>query len=205
MSEMYKSQFGQDRHVVETIYKNKKNGYFIEVGAYDGMYMSNTYLLEHKYDWKGICVECNPLHFSNLIKNRPHCDNCDYGVYHSDDNVLSFIDDDTGGCSGFVETNSHTHILHKKVIEVKTKTLTTILDMYNAPHFIDFLSLDTEGSEFDILNAHDFEKYTFGYICVEHNFIEKNRIKIRQLLESKGYIFYRENHVDDDYIHQSIA
>ena len=76
--------------------------------------------------------------------------------------------------------------------------------MYNAPSFIEFLSLDTEGSEFDLLNAHDFEKYLFGYICVEHNFIENNRKKIRDLLESKGYIYYRENNVDDDYIHKSI-
>ena len=76
--------------------------------------------------------------------------------------------------------------------------------MANAPKFIEFLSLDTEGSEYDILQAHDFDQYLFGYICIEHNFIEVNRQKIRKLLESKGYIFVRENHVDDDYIHSSI-
>jgi hypothetical protein len=117
---------------------------------------------------------------------------------------MKFIDDNTGGCSGFVDTNTHTHILNKQIIDVQTKKLTTILDMANAPNFIDFLSLDTEGSEYDILNAHDFDKYLFGYICVEHNFINANRIKIRNLLESKGYVFYRNNNVDDDYIHSSI-
>lgn len=204
MDYFYKSQFGQDKHVIENIYKNKKNGYFVEIGAYDGLEMSNTFLLEKLYNWKGICVECNPIYFSKLVQNRPDCYNCEYGVFNNDDKILSFINDDTGGCSGFVETNSHTHILNKNIIEVKTKKLTTILEMYNAPNFIDFLSLDTEGSEFDILNAHDFEKYLFGYICVEHNFIEKNRTRIRELLERKGYIFYRENNVDDDYIHSSI-
>jgi hypothetical protein len=88
--------------------------------------------------------------------------------------------------------------------------LTTILDDIQAPSFIEFLSLDTEGSEYEILKAHDFDKYKFGYICVEHNRIEKNRKAIRELLESKGYQFYRENGdsqwgvIDDDYILQNI-
>lgn len=204
MEDYFKSQFGQDRHVIENIYKQKENGYFVEIGAYDGMSMSNTYLLEYKYKWKGICVECNPFHFEKLIKNRPNCINSCHAVFNEDNKTMQFINDDDGGCSGFVETNTHSHILHKNIIDVKTKKLTSILEDSNAPSFIDFLSIDTEGSEFLILNSHDFDKYLFGYICVEHNFIETNRVKIRCLLESKGYIFFRENNVDDDYIHNTI-
>jgi FkbM family methyltransferase len=200
-----KSQFGQDVHVIQNIYKGKQNGFFVEIGAYDGISMSNTQMLEQHYNWKGVCVECNPFWFSKLIANRPTCINMDVAVYNVDDKILEFINDDTGGCSGFVETNSHSHILHKNIIHVKTKTLTTILDSVNAPNFIEFLSLDTEGSEYEILASHDFNKYVFGYICVEHNFIETNRIKIKNLLENKGYIFVRENNVDDDYIHFSLV
>jgi FkbM family methyltransferase len=202
--EFNKSQFGQDIHLAEKIYKHKKNGFFVEIGAYDGVDMSNTYLLENKYEWKGLCVECNPFWYSKLIQNRPNCYTSNYAIFNEDDKILPFINDDTGGCSGFFETNSHTHILNKPIIDVTTKKLTTILDMYNAPNFIEFLSIDTEGSEYEILNAHDFNKYIFGYICVEHNYIEENRKKIRQLLQCKGYIFYRENQVDDDYIHHSL-
>ena len=204
MDNFIKSQFNQDVYLIEKIYDFKKNGYFVEIGAYDGINMSNTYLLEYCYDWKGILVECNPYWFSKLIENRPNCINLKSAVFNEDDNIMEFIDDDTGGCSGFVITNSHSHILNKKIINVETKKLTTILNNCNAPNFIEFLSLDTEGSEYEILACHDFDKYLFGYICVEHNFIEINRIKIRTLLESKGYIFYRENNVDDDYIHKSI-
>lgn len=204
MANYCKSQFSQDVHVANTIYKGKENGYFVEVGAYDGIDMSNTYLLEYKYKWKGICIECNPLYFNKLVENRPNCTNCSWAVFNENDKNMQFINDDAGGCSGFVETNTHKHILNKPIINVQTKKLTTILDMENAPSFIEFLSLDTEGSEYEILNAHDFDKYLFGYICVEHNFINTNRIKIRELLESKGYIFYRQNHVDDDFIHKSI-
>jgi len=203
--ELSKSQFGQDVHIIENVYSNKKNGFFLEIGAYDGINMSNTYLLEHKYNWTGVCVECNPIWFSKLKINRPNCINLDFAVYNEDNKVLEFINDDTGGCSGFVETNTHGHILKKEIIKVKTQKLTTILETVNAPNFIEFLSLDTEGSEYEILNSHNFDKYIFGYICVEHNFISSNRIKIRNLLESKGYLFYRENSVDDDYIHSSIC
>jgi FkbM family methyltransferase len=198
------SQFGQDVHVVNNIYKNKRNGYFIEVGAYDGVTDSNTFLMESDYGWKGIVVECNPTWFENIIKHR-NCIFFPYAVYNKDNNVLPFYN--TGhGLSGLVETNHHKDIqTYAKVINVYTKTLTSILSNANAPRFIDFLSLDTEGSEYEILKTHDFEKYLFGYICVEHNNIEENRKKIRELLESKGYVFYRSNHVDDDYIHNSIV
>ncbi len=175
---MNKSQFGQDEYVIN--FYNKKNGYFVEIGAYDGISMSNTYLLEHQYNWKGICVECNPTHYNNLIINRPNTINYNCAIYNHDDKLMDFINDDTGGCSGFVETNSHDFILHKEIITVKTNKLTTILDKSNAPQFIEFLSLDTEGSEYEILKSHDFNKYLFGYICVEHNFIEKNRKLIRE-------------------------
>jgi len=198
-----KSQFGQDLHVLNVIYKNKKNGYFIEIGGLDGITDSNTYLLESEYNWKGIIVECNPKWYDSIIKNRK-CIFFNNAAYSKDNEILPFYN--TGdGIAGLVERNNHTHIVNwAPIINVTTKKLTTILDEAKAPKFIEFLSIDTEGSEYDILSNHDFKKYIFGYICVEHNFVESNRLKIRELLESKGYIFYRENKVDDDYIYFDI-
>ena len=63
------SQIGQDLNVLQ-FYNHKKNGYFIEVGANNGIYLSNTYLLEKKYNWKGICIEPHPIEYEKLIKNR---------------------------------------------------------------------------------------------------------------------------------------
>ena len=197
-----KSQLGQDIHVINNIFKGKKNGYFVEIGAYDGIEYSNTFLLEKDYGWKGILIECNPRWFGSIYQYR-NAIFMPYAVYNKDDEILNFYD--TGhGLSGLVETNAHYHIINSPVLNVMTKKLTTILDTACAPSFIDFLSIDTEGSEFEILNSHDFDKYTFGYICVEHNNIESNRMRIRELLESKGYLFFRENRVDDDYIHYSL-
>lgn len=201
------SQFGQDIHALLSVYKGKRDGYFIEVGAYDGIESSNTYLMEKDYNWKGICVECNPEKYNMLKKNRKSI-NLDCAVYDTNDELMEFFI--SGGFSGLVKTNNHQHIVNDQKIFVKTKKLTTILEEANAPHFIEYLSLDTEGSEYDILNSHDFNKYTFGYICVEHNNIEKNRLKIRALLENNGYRWCKENGdsrwgvIDDEYIHTSI-
>jgi hypothetical protein len=69
---------------------------------------------------------------------------------------------------------------------VETTSLLDLLKHHNAPKHIEFLSVDTEGSEFEILNAFDFSQYTFGAICVEHNYLE-NRPKVKQLLLANGY------------------
>jgi FkbM family methyltransferase len=203
----FKSQFGQDRHVIGTIYPQKRNGFFVEVGAYDGVESSNTYAMEKDYGWRGLCVECNPRFYQKLLVTR-NCYKNNNAVYNVNGAVLDFYD--SGGSAGLVETNNHSHIINDPKIKVTTKTLTTLLDEIQAPSFIEFLSLDTEGSEYEILKAHDFDKYKFGYICVEHNRVEKNRKAIRELLESKGYLFYRENGdsywgiIDDDYILKNI-
>jgi FkbM family methyltransferase len=203
----FKSQFGQDRHVINTIYNHKRDGFFVEIGAYDGVESSNTYAMEKDYGWKGLCVECNPR-FYDILQRTRNCYTSNHAIYNVNGAVLDFYD--SGGYAGLVETNNHQHIIRDPIIKVTTKTLTTILDDIQAPSFIEFLSLDTEGSEYEILKAHDFDKYKFGYICVEHNRIEKNRKAIRELLESKGYQFYRENGdsqwgvIDDDYILQNI-
>jgi len=198
-----KSQLGQDVHVLHEIYKGKRDGYFVEIGAYDGIEYSNTYLMEKNYGWKGILIECNVRWFPSIYQYRDAIF-MPYAAYKEDNQVLEFYD--TGhGLSGLVETNSHQFSEECPVIPVLTKKLTTMLDNARAPNFIEFLSIDTEGSEYEILLHHDFDKYLFGYICVEHNHIMENRLKIRLLLEKKGYKLYRENHVDDDYIHLSLV
>jgi FkbM family methyltransferase len=194
------SQFGQDLFVINHIYDKKRNGYFVEVGASEGIGCSNSLLLEKEYGWNGICVECNPKHLPTLKKVR-RCNISTAAVFNENDLELTFYDSNIGGHSGLVDTITNNEVKnYSNVIVVKTKTLTTILEENNAPSFIEYLSLDTEGSELSILEAHDFERYKFGYMCIEHNNIEKNRSAIRLLLESKGYTFYRQNGVDDDYI-----
>ena len=74
------SQLGQDLEVIK-FYNNKENGFFIEIGASDGIILSNTYLLETQYKWKGICYEPIPNNFKKLVKNRPNSICYDKAVY----------------------------------------------------------------------------------------------------------------------------
>jgi FkbM family methyltransferase len=76
---------------------------------------------------------------------------------------------------------------HGRKYEVETISLVDLLDKYRAPKIIDYLSIDTEGSEFDILNSFDFGKYRFRIITCEHNF-EPRRVQIAALLERYGYV-----------------
>ena len=90
----------------------------------------------------------------------------------------------------------------KKNNQVKkiSETLNNILIKYNAPNNIDFLSLDTEGSELEILKGVDLNKYKFGFIALEHNNVEPRRSEMRKYLESFGYKYLKENNWDDYYI-----
>lgn len=195
------SQLGQDKKVLE-FYKHKRGGYFVEIGAYDGIALSNTYGLERQYGWQGICVEPLAARFADLVANRTaQC--CNLAVYHKSHLDVSFdIEGDAGMLSGIpahIDAHKYTVDKNKKTVTVKTISLNDLLERYEAPTFIEYLSLDTEGSEYEILRTFDFKRWQFGLIDVEHNHIEPRRSLIRQLLCSNGYEYIGPNHFDDSY------
>jgi FkbM family methyltransferase len=197
------SQLGQDLDVLK-FYNEKRDGYFVEIGAYNGIEISNTYLLESQYGWKGICSEPIPKQYELLIQNRrnSHCDN--NALYSESGLTLSFDianDNFFSGISEHIDVEKYYIVNNNKTqINVTTITLTELLEKYNAPSFIEYLSIDTEGSELEILKGCDFNKYKFGFITIEHNYIEPRRTKIRDFLVSKGYSYLKENQWDDDYV-----
>lgn len=201
------SQLGQDLEVIK-FYNNKENGFFIEIGASDGITLSNTYLLETQYKWKGICCEPIPNNFKNLVKNRPNSICYDKAVYNSSGLTVNF--DIANSCELYSGVSNHIDCHkslvdeNKETIQVQTISLLDVLNNTNAPLFIEYMSLDTEGTEFEILKNFDFEKYTFGLIDVEHNYYEPRRTEIKNLLLSKGYIYKGENNWDDMYKHNSV-
>jgi len=201
------SQIGQDLEVLKT-YNNKRGGFFIEIGASDGIKLSNTYLLEKKYNWKGICVEPIPRRFEELCKNRPNSFCSNNAVYNESTKQVIFdianSFDLLSGISNNIDCYKTAVNKNKTQIIVTTISFNDLLEKYNAPLFIDYLSLDTEGSELEILKSVNLQKYIFGLIDVEHNYIEPRRTQIRNLLTSNGYVFLRENKFDDCYKHKSI-
>ena len=199
------SQLGQDTRVVE-FYKGKRDGFFVEIGANNGIELSNTFLLERVYGWKGICCEPIPPRFSQLVSNRPQSLCCNGAVYHTSGLSVTFdINHKYDLLSGITDHLDETIDDVKTTISVFTISLLDLLDRTNAPLFIDYMSIDTEGSEYEILRTFDFKKYTFGLIDVEHNYVEPRRTDIRNLLVSNGYLYKGENKWDDMYQHSSMA
>jgi len=183
-----KSQLGQDLLAVIGSGANKA-GFFVEFGSADGITLSNTYLLEKELGWSGILCEPGRGWHQDLKRNRS-CIIDTRCVYSSTGGQISFSENYIGELSGITEFSGEGHhgILDRTVTsyQVETISLLDLLKHHNAPKHIEFLSVDTEGSEFEILNAFDFSQFSFGAICVEHNYLG-NRSKVRDLLVANGY------------------
>ena len=193
------SQLGQDLFVLD-YFKNAKGLYFVDVGANDGITLSNTYLLEKDFEWKGVCIEPDPEVYKKLVENRT-CHTVNKPVYNASDVEVQFQIRQDSMLSGISEyLKRHTTQPNKELTLIKTKTLTDILDEAKAPRHIQYLSLDTEGSEYEILKGLDFSKYSFEIIDVEHNYVEPTRSDIRNILEKNGYKYHSENKWDDRYL-----
>ena len=182
-----KSQYGQD--IFSLMQSNfKSHGYFIEIGAADGVSLSNTYLLEKQFHWTGILVEPARIYEKSLRANR-NAIVLIQACSKNESPEISFVEREL---LSTIKTYKDSDF-HKKQrrfareYKVKNSNLNKILETYKSPEIIDFLSLDTEGSEYDILSTINFDKFKFSCICVEHNYTE-NREKIYDLLTKKGYI-----------------
>lgn len=198
-----KSQIRQDLFVLSEL-NLKRDGYFVEFGATNGKDLSNTHILEKEFGWGGILAEPGRCWHSDLRKNR----NCNIDtdcVWRNSKSVLMFNETKIAGLSTIDEYSTKDHHGKRrkngKKYEVNTISLLELLDKYGAPKEIDYLSIDTEGSEFEILSNFCFEKYSFKVITCEHNFTP-DRDKINDLLTSRDYIrkFEDISQYDDWYV-----
>lgn len=199
----YHSQSGpnQDKWLNEHIFNNKRNGIFVDVGAHNGLDLSNTLFYEQELGWRGICIEPHPLAFKKLIQNRSClCINC---CVSNVSGVVDFlqIDNDVEinpeGCnmlSGIVDNYNEKHKKRisleidrdngsSQVIKVNSYLLNDILSAHQIYH-IDFLSIDVEGSELPILESIDYKRVDIDVICVENNYCTD---KIYKFLITKGF------------------
>ncbi|MDT0619045.1 FkbM family methyltransferase [Salinisphaera sp. P385] len=184
------SQISQD--IVALISSNfKRGGYFVEFGATNGIDLSNTYMLEQCFGWHGILAEPGVIWHEDLVRNRSaHIDfSC---VWRATGEILDFDLVEEAELSTLKElssSDSHGYQRTKSVPEkVSSISLEDLLRKYDAPRHIDYLSVDTEGSELEILRNFNFNNYDISFISCEHNYT-KNREAISELL--KGYGFSR--------------
>ena len=191
------SQLGQDLWVAFLLdcwnlhSRFHSHGYFVEFGAFDGVTLSNSYLFENRFGWRGIVAEPAPDQFAKCVQRRachadPRC------VWGRSGEVLSFNQvpgaeelATADSCSN-ADFHAATRAGNRSIIQVQTVSLNDLLDDWNAPRVIDYMSIDTEGSEYEILKAFDFEAHACRTLSVEHNFSDQ-RAPIHQLLIAAGY------------------
>lgn len=191
------AQLGQDERAA-VVFAGKRGGYFVEVGAHDGVALSNTLALERELGWRGACVEPIPSAFEACVRNRP-------GAVCSGRPLLDRSGVEVefslwtlkSGITDFI--NRHEEAKGGEKLTLVTETLTEVLDRSGAPEDIDYLSLDTEGSELAILRGVDWGRYRFKLIHVEHNYVEPNRTQIRDFLAERGYDRTDSVRFDDEY------
>jgi FkbM family methyltransferase len=200
------SQLGQDALVLWLL-EEKNNGYFVEFGAADGVNISNTFLLEKDYGWSGILCEPARVYKDRLSANRK-CTIVDKCVYSKSGDIISFFEsenEELSTISSYKESDLHSvSRINGLTYDVETISLSDLLNNFSAPDIIDYLSMDTEGSEFDIIKEYDFSRH-INIITVEHNY-SSNREKINKFLEEKNFIriFDSISEWDDWYINAEI-
>lgn len=196
----YYGQCKQDKLVNERYFKGVQGKTFVDIGAHNGIKYSNSYFFEKECGWQGICVEPIPKVFAALKRNR-NCI-CVKGCvsdYSGDDQLLLV----NAGPS--VTTDMLSGLLHKydpkhlerikrkvkntggsfKLIDVKCYRLNDLLEKHHINH-VDFLSIDTEGAEFDIISSIDFSRFTFDVIVLEDNYGDSRFVPF---LKDKGFVY----------------
>jgi FkbM family methyltransferase len=181
------SQLGQELFVLRAL-DWKRNGYFVEFGAANGKLLSNTWLLEKRFDWNGILAEpARGWHRALAASGRRAAIDYDC-VWSRSGATLQFAENPAAELSTLLphylrnepQRNTAWHY------PVRTISLMDLLEKHGAPAEIDYLSIDTEGSELDILSTFDFSRYSFRIITVEHNYAP-NREALHALLNGHGY------------------
>ncbi len=204
----YSSQYGQDKFVAEHVFPGKEEGVFVDVGANDGVTLSNSYFFETKRRWTGLCVEPIPDVFRKLREARPKSF-CENVCISNTEGVLDFAKvEGVDALSGIAEKMDKRHrrrIVKEKgrveMLRLPSLRLQTLLEKYGIDR-VDFLSIDTEGAEFDVVRSIDFEKTSVGVLCVENN---SGRKDVRRHLERNGFAYYLTlGDLDDLYVHRSL-
>ena len=202
MEVRFYSQCGQDKFLYKYFFRNyTKPGFFVELGALDGKKISNSLFFEESLGWNGICIEPLEEYYINLVKNRK-CYTFQEVIYDSNKEVTYIsIVGNSCGLSGIKETYDNRHInrINREVIShknnglksivlqeiKKSRTLNSILEEVNNKE-IDFASIDTEGSELNVLKSINWNDTNIKVICIEDNYGNK---ELHKYLKEKNYTF----------------
>ena len=169
--------------MLDVIFEKKTNGFFVELGANDGLFQSNTAFFEFNRSWKGILIEPSVLGYNKCKKNRPNSivlNNACVSDKYDKEYVYGDFKDNHAMSS--IEGN---RLNRKNLVKIQAVTLKNILDKHLNNNVIDFLSLDVEGYEYNILEGLNLDIYRPKYMLIEIYIKDYN--KICDYLQEKKY------------------
>jgi FkbM family methyltransferase len=179
----HRSQFGQDALVGDILFKGK-SGIFVDVGARDGITISNSVYLERKFGWTGIAIEPHPDLFAKLVRRRKcDCRNVAASASASD------------GLETFRDRERLKTIKHE-IITVPCKPLSEIVGDLKLIHYLD---IDVEGHELEVLHGIDFSRIEIRIIGVEVSEGTANCQEIDDFLLARGFYPFAQLHSDRFY------
>jgi FkbM family methyltransferase len=206
----YYSQSGQDQFLDEHVFKGKRDGFYLDIGANDGINLSNTYYFEKNLKWNGICVEPIPNVFSKLKKNRSSVSlNCCISEVLGEVNFMS-ISGYSEMLSGIYDKYDERHLARIEneiksyggsfeLMKISSITIDYLLNKYSISN-IDYCSIDTEGGEFEIIKQFDFNKINVKCISIENNY---NDERINKYLTKNKYKLVKVMEADEIYVKES--
>lgn len=161
------------------MFRNKTNGYFLDLAANDAAYISNTYALEKHFKWTGLCIEPNPQYW-NALAHRD-CQVVAAVIGERELEEISFQFQFDGALGGIVRADFDNKDPTGSVVKYTT-TLSEILNRFDAPISIDYFSFDVEGAEESIMQHFPFDQYSIKFMS-----IERPNDGLRALLIKNGY------------------
>lgn len=193
-------------------YLNFNNGYFVELGANDGINQSNTLYYERYKHWRGVLIEPAPHNYLLCRQHRSPANHIVCNACTSFDYKEQFVEiaySDLMSAPIGLESDIPNPLAHAKegrqflhpfdehyIFGALAKPLNAILAEANAPSIIDFLSLDVEGAEMEVLKGIDHREYKFRFMCIESRSPEKLLAYLARIgyhfieqLSSQDYLF----------------
>lgn len=191
-----------DRYIHETYFPTKRDGFFIEAGAYDGIEDSNCRFFEESMEWQGINIEPDAVLFQRLCKNRPSATNLNIGLttqersktHQAYTSVYSSEDVRTGLGSFSLPQPMKKHYEEGFSLSEYSVEVVSFKDMIESLNFprIDLFSLDVEGGELEVIDGMKGSSILPHLICVEHARVGMHNLSIA--LSSLEYHFHSSIH-----------
>lgn len=200
-NKLYFSQQAED-FIINRNFINQKNndGFFVEIGAYTGLHYSNTKYLEDNLNFKGMLVEPIKKNFEKLIINREKNNILINKAISKDKQVVMFGEDPMAGILNTMHKSTYNHHIKHNINNktiIKAITVEQLFKEYNIT-YIDFLSIDVEGGELDVLETINWKNISIYLICIEldNENIEKDE-KCRKILKENGFEFKLKMNINE--------